>query len=125
MQTPTSDREQETVLARANALTNQVFLASVNAATPTGVGRSLLVDPEGRVRTRAPAAEECVLTDVIDLGETARVRHYGTAGLNRPWRQFRPGDAPLDLPLYSGRIDPSIWGAGHGGSPLTERHESS
>jgi predicted amidohydrolase len=126
VQTPTSDREQETVLARANALTNQVFVASVNAAGPTGVGRSLLVDPEGRVRVHAPGAEDCVLTDVIDLGETARVRRYGTAGLNRPWQQFRPGDTALDLPLYSGgRIDPSTWGAGHGGSPLTERHEAS
>lgn len=125
VQTPTSDREQETVLARANALTNQVFVASVNAATPTGVGRSLLVDPEGRVRVHAPGADDCVLTDVIDLGETARVRRYGTAGLNRPWEQFRPGDAALDLPLYSGRIEPSTWGAGHGGSPLTERHEAS
>lgn len=102
-----------------------MFVASVNAATPTGVGRSLLVDPEGRVRAHAPGADDCVLTDVIDLGETARVRQYGTAGLNRPWQQFRPGDAALDLPLYSGRIEPSTWGAYHGGSPLTERHEAS
>ncbi|MDO0929366.1 carbon-nitrogen hydrolase family protein [Streptomyces sp. TG1A-8] len=110
VQTPTSDREQEVVLARANAITNQVFVASVNAATPTGLGRSLLVDPEGRVRTQAVGAEACVLTDVIDLAETDRVRRYGTAGLNRVWDQFQPGDAPVDLPLYSGRIDPDTWG---------------
>ncbi|OWA00291.1 carbon-nitrogen hydrolase family protein [Streptomyces sp. CS113] len=120
VQTPTSDREQELVLARANAITNQVFVASVNAAAPTGLGRSLLVDPEGRVRTQAISAEECVLTDVIDLGETTRVRTYGTAGLNRPWEQFRPGDAPVDLPLYSGRMDPSTWGAGLSGTSRAE-----
>ncbi|MEU8353381.1 carbon-nitrogen hydrolase family protein [Streptomyces sp. NPDC048845] len=114
VQTPTSDREQEVVLARANAIANQVFVASVNAAGPTGVGRSLLVDPEGRVRTQAPGAEDCVLTDVIDLGDSARVRRYGTAGLSRPWEQFRPGDAPLELPLYSGRIDPRTWSTGPG-----------
>lgn len=125
VQTPTSDREQEVVLARANAITNQVFVASVNAAGPTGLGRSLLVDPEGRVRTHAPSAETCVLTDVIDLGETARVRHYGTAGLNRPWDQWRTGDAPLDLPLYSGRIDPATWGAGHPGHASHETAETS
>jgi predicted amidohydrolase len=114
VQTPTIDREQEVVLARANAIVNQVFVASINGASPTALGRSLLVDPEGRVRTHAPGAEDCVLTDVVDLGEAARVRTYGTAGLNRLWTQFQPGDAPLDLPLYSGKIDPRTWGAGRG-----------
>lgn len=120
VRTLSSDREQEVILARAAAITNQVFIASVNAAAPTGVGRSLLVDPEGRVRTYAPSAEDCVLTDVIDLADAARVRRYGTAGLNRPWNQFRPGDAPLDLPLYSGKIDPATWGAGYGAALLPE-----
>ncbi|MFD7819206.1 carbon-nitrogen hydrolase family protein [Streptomyces sp. NPDC059785] len=124
VQTPTSDREQEVVLARANAITNQVFVASVNAAAPTGLGRSLLVDPEGRVRTQAPSAEDCVLTDVIDLGETDRVRRYGTAGLNRPWEQFGPGDAPVELPLYSGRIDPATWGTGGLRHPSHETAET-
>ncbi len=109
VQTPTSDREQEVVLARANAIVNQVFVASVNAATPTGVGRSLLVDPQGRVLTHAPGAEECVLSDVIDLEESRRVRRYGTAGLNRVWEQFLPEDAPLNLPLYGGTINPHTW----------------
>jgi len=114
VQTPTIDREQEVVLARANAIVNQVFVASVNGAAPTALGRSLLVDPEGRVRVSATGAEDCALTDVIDLGEAARVRQYGTAGLNRLWEQFQPGDEPLDLPLYGGKIDPDTWGAGRG-----------
>ncbi|MBW0101066.1 carbon-nitrogen hydrolase family protein [Pseudonocardia sp. KRD291] len=114
VQTDTIDRDQELVLARATAITNQVFVASVNAAAPTALGRSLLVDPEGRVRVEAPSAESCVLTDVLDLDEADRVRRYGTAGLNRLWQQFRPDDVPLDLPLYAGRIDPGSWGAGRG-----------
>lgn len=114
VQTPTIDREQETILARATAITNQVFVASLNGAGPTAVGSSLLVDPEGRVRTHSVAAEDVVLTDVLDLDEAARVRQYGTAGLNRVWEQFQPGDAPLELPLYRGQIDPSTWGAGRG-----------
>lgn len=120
VQTPTVDREQEVVLARANAIVNQVFVASLNAAGPTAVGRSLLVDPEGRVRTQTPGAETCVLTDVLDLAEAARVRTYGTAGLNRLWEQFQPGDTPVDLPMYGGKIDPETWGAGRGASDDAE-----
>lgn len=106
--TTTSDRAQELILTRANAIANQVQVLSVNVAAPTGVGQSLLVDPEGRVRVEAGRAPE-VLTDVIDLDDVARVREHGTAGLNRVWAQFRPDDRPLDLPAYQGRIDPKTW----------------
>ncbi|GAA1679274.1 hypothetical protein GCM10009765_30630 [Fodinicola feengrottensis] len=115
-QTTTSDRAQELVLTRANAIVNQVFVVSPNAAAPTGVGQSLVVDPEGRVRVRAGRAAE-VLTDVIDFDEVARVRAYGTAGLNRMWHQFRPDDEPLELPVYGGRIDPRTWTPKQEGTP--------
>jgi predicted amidohydrolase len=107
-QTTTSDRAQEVVLSRANAIANQVFVLSVNAAAPTGVGQSLIADPEGRVRVEAGRAAE-VLTDVVDFAEVSRVREYGTAGLNRLWQQFRPDDPVLPLPAYAGRIDPRHW----------------
>jgi predicted amidohydrolase len=107
--TTTSDRAQELVLARANAIVNQVYVLSVNAAAPAGVGKSLVVDPEGLVRVEASGAEETVLTDVLDLDAVTRVRTYGTAGLNRMWSQFTDADDPLDLPLYDGRIDPARW----------------
>lgn len=109
VRTPTADRAQELVLARANAIVNQVFVASVNAAPPDGIGRSLLVDPEGRVRVEAGGDPLAVLTDVVDLGEAARVRRYGTAGLNRIWEQFTDDDPALELPLYGGRITPATW----------------
>ena len=48
--TTTSDRAQELILTRANAIANQVQVLSVNVAAPTGTGQSLLVDPEGRDR---------------------------------------------------------------------------
>lgn len=109
--TPTIDREQELVLARANAIVNQVFIASVNAATPSGVGQSLIVDPEGRVRSRAVGAESCVVTDVLRLATVDAVRADGTAGLNRVWSQFDVPDAgePIELPIYGGRITPATW----------------
>jgi predicted amidohydrolase len=112
VKTTTADRAQELVLARANAIVNQVFMVSVNAAAPVGVGQSLVVDPEGLVRVAAPSEAPTVLTDVLDLDHVARARQFGTAGLNRMWDQFRPDDEPVALPLYEGRIDPARWGTG-------------
>ena len=109
VKTTTCDRAQELVLARANAIVNQVFVVSVNCAGPTGSGQSVIVDPEGLVRTSAGGAEVTVLTDVLDLEHVARVRQYGTAGLTRPWSQFQPGDTPIRLPLYGGAIGPKRW----------------
>ena len=108
VKTTTCDRTQEVVLARANAIMNQVFVVSVNAAGPVGTGQSVIVDPEGLVRVHS-ATEATVLTDVIDLEHVSRVRQYGTVGLTRPWSQFAPGDPPLALPLYHGRIEPDRW----------------
>lgn len=116
-----SDRAQETVLARANAIVNQVFVASVNCAAPAGTGRSLLVDPQGTVRSEAAADSDTTLSDVIDLDEVTNVRRFGTAALNRPWQQFRPGDEPLALPLYQGRIDPATWAGDTGARTETRR----
>jgi len=90
VKTTTCDRTQEVVLARANAIVNQVFMVSVNCAGPVGTGQSLIVDPEGLVRA-STGSEATVLTDVLDLGHVARARRYGTAGLTRPWRQFQMG----------------------------------
>jgi predicted amidohydrolase len=115
VKTTTADRAQELVLARANAIVNQVFMVSVNAAAPVGVGQSLVVDPEGLVRVSAPSEAPTVLTDVLDLDHVSRARKFGTAGLNRMWDQFRHDDEPLPLPLYEGRIDPARWGTGPDG----------
>lgn len=109
VRTPTVDRAQELVLARANAIVNQVFMVSVNAAQPDGIGRSIVVDPEGRVRAEAESATEQTVTDVLDPGEARRVRAHGTAGLTRVWDPFTADQPPLQLPLYEGRIDPARW----------------
>jgi predicted amidohydrolase len=109
VQTATSDREQELAIVRGNAIMNQVWIASVNAAAPTGRGRSLIIDPQGVQRAGSPDSAEEVLTAVIDLSATADARSLGTAGVSRPWSPFRGSDAPLSLPLYDGRIDPSTW----------------
>ncbi|WP_078946820.1 carbon-nitrogen hydrolase family protein [Streptomyces sp. NRRL B-3648] len=110
--TTTADRAQEVVLARANAIVNQVHVVSVNTAGPLGSGHSLVVDPEGRIRAEAPGDGSTILTDVIDLDDVTRVRRYGTAGVNRMWDQFTDTDAPIELPLYGGRLDPCTWRPG-------------
>ena len=112
VRTPTVDRAQEVVLAQANAIVNQVFMASLNAASPDGAGRSVVVDPEGHLRTEAGPGGEEVLTDVLDPGEARRVRAEGTEGLTRVWDPFAEGQPPLELPLYEGRIDPERWRRG-------------
>jgi formamidase len=100
--TPTRDRDLELVLARANAITNQVYVVSVNAAAPHAVGQSVVVDPEGLVRQQAGATEEIVV-DALDLDAVRRVRRYGTLGLNRMWDLMDEHGPQVDLPMYGGR----------------------
>jgi predicted amidohydrolase len=109
VRTPTNDRVQEVVIGQANAIVNQNFVASVNAASPSGVGRSLLVDPEGRIRIEATGPEDATLVDVIDLDQVGNVRQYGTAGVTRPWEQFIESDDAIPLPLYLGQLEPRLW----------------
>ncbi|HEY0497190.1 MAG TPA: carbon-nitrogen hydrolase family protein [Kutzneria sp.] len=109
VQTTTPDRVQELVLARANAIVNQVFMVSLNVAGPFGMGCSIVVGPEGQVLAETPDAAPAVLAVTLDLGEVARVRQRGTAGVNRMWDQFTSSDAAIELPLYQGRIEPGRW----------------
>jgi formamidase len=51
--TTTRDREMEVVMSRANAFVNQVFVVNFNGADPSGVGESVIVDPEGTIMQQA------------------------------------------------------------------------
>ena len=103
--TGTSDRDAETVIARANAIVNQVAVVNVNAAAPVGNGRSLVIDPEGAVRYEAGVGEE-VITAVLDLDQVQRVRERGSFGINRLWEEMDRVGPGLDLPLYGGSYRP-------------------
>jgi formamidase len=98
--TTTSDRDAELVMARANAIFNQLYVVSLNAAAPAGLGRSAIVDPEGVVRLQAGDAEE-VLTYVLDLDAVTRVREHGSAGVSRIWDQFERLRSELRLSVYA------------------------
>jgi len=99
--TGTSDRDAEVVVARANAIVNQVHVVNINAASPVGNGRSVLIDPEGSVRYEAGAAEE-VLTSVLDFDAVTLARTRGSFGLNRLWHQLDEHGGDLELPMYDG-----------------------
>ena len=103
--TGTSDRDAEVVIARANAIVNQVAVVNINAAAPVGNGRSLVIDAEGAVRYEAGTAEE-VVTAVLDLDAVARVRERGSFGLNRLWEEMDRVGPALELPMYDGRYRP-------------------
>jgi predicted amidohydrolase len=90
--TSTPDREEELVLARANAIVNQCYVLNVNAALTVGGGRSVGVDPEGRVLFEGGSGEE-IFPEVLDLDRVRTVRERGTRGMNRMLRQLTQ-DAP-------------------------------
>lgn len=109
VKTTTPDRRQELVLAKANAIVNQVFVVSVNCAGPTGKGQSIIVDPEGNTLAEAPDDAPVLLTAELDLAAVDHVRTHGTENINRPWSQFRDGEDAIELPVYGGRINPATW----------------
>lgn len=109
VQTGSTDRQQEMVLCRANAIVNQVFVASVNAAAPNGLGRSMIVDPEGHEISLPLTSEEAVILQTLDLARVSTVREFGTAGVTTPWKQFHDSSDALMLPLYQGGVSALNW----------------
>ena len=85
--TYTSDRTQELILAQANAISNQVYFFNVNGLGIGGVGRSIFVDPQGRV-LQTSGETQIIMTEVVDLDAVARVREYGTLGTSQVWKDL-------------------------------------
>jgi formamidase len=99
--TPTSDREMELVLNQANAVFNQCYFIDINGVGPWGGGRSLIVDPDGRVLQKA-GERETILTEIINLDNVTKSREYGSQGLSQLWKQLR--DYPQEFPIYNNGI---------------------
>ena len=97
--TGTTDRDQELVLARANAIVNQVYVVNVNMGGRPGPGRSIICDPEGHALQVGGDGEE-YFTEVLDLDAVTRVRHYGSVGLSRMWAQLEDEGRSLSFPMY-------------------------
>lgn len=95
--TPTSDRELELAIARANGLFNQCYFISINGLGTWGGGRSTIIDPDGRVMQEA-GTNQTILTEMLDLDHTTRTREYGTLGLAQTLKQLR--DSGHKFPVY-------------------------
>jgi formamidase len=115
--TTTADRDAEVIVEQAMALLNQCYMIDVNAVGGMGGGRSLLVDPNGRVLQQAGSHEE-VLTQVLDLDLVRHVREHGTLGLNQLLKQLRDYAAGGGVfPPYREGLD-----RGEGMRPLAPLH---
>jgi predicted amidohydrolase len=101
MATYTSDRAQEMILAQANAISNQLYFFNINGLGVGGVGQSIFLDPEGRVLQTSGEAE-VIMTEVIDLDHTVRVREFGTVGQCQIWKALANFEGKF--PIYQGDI---------------------
>ncbi len=95
--TPTLDRELELVLSQASAIANQCYFIDINGVGPWGGGRSLIVDPDGRILHQAGPGET-VLTEMLDLDRVSRVREFGNLGLTQTLKHLR--DSNVQFPQY-------------------------
>ncbi len=99
----------EVVMSRANAFVNQVFVVNVNGADPSGVGESVIVDPEGTIMQQARGGEE-ILYGVLDLDRVTQARRYGTFGINKPGSQLKDQRGILAYPMFGGAsFQPPEW----------------
>jgi len=99
--TITPDRSQEIIMAQANAIANQVYWFSLNGVGAGGIGRSVFVDPEGRILQSSGSGEQ-LMTEIIDLDLVSRARRYGTVGQCQVWKEL--GSFKGKFPVYEGPI---------------------
>ncbi len=101
--TDTIDRDVELSIARASAVTNQVYFFDVNGVGDGGVGRSIIVDPSGNVLHQAAAGPE-IMPIEVDLARVRRERERGLrSNLGQPLKSFR--DRSVDFDLYRAGSD--------------------
>jgi hypothetical protein len=95
--TSTTDRPVELNIAHATAAMFQCYVIDINGLDAGGVGRSLAVDPTGRIVHQAGQLSEIFPLDIdLDLVRLARGR--GANGLGQTLKSFR--DGPQRYPIY-------------------------
>jgi predicted amidohydrolase len=91
------DRHADLAIAQATAAMFQCYLFHINGLGAGGSGRSVIVDPSGRVLYEARGADELMPIE-IDLDVVRRQRERGLLGLGQPLKSFR--DSTVDFPVY-------------------------
>ena len=95
--TDTIDRDVELAIARASAVTNQLYFFDVNGVGDGGVGRSIMCDPSGYVLHQADGGAEIMAIDV-DFARVRRERERGLrSNLGQPLKSFRDRDCDFDV----------------------------
>lgn len=95
--TDTIDRDVELSIARASAVTNQVYFFDVNGIGDGGVGRSIICDPSGYVLHQADGTAE-IMPIEVDFGRVRRERERGLrSNLGQPLKSFRDRDCDFDV----------------------------
>lgn len=95
--TDTIDRDVELSIARASAVTNQVYFFDVNGVGDGGVGRSIICDPSGYVLHQADGGAEIMAIDV-DFARVRRERERGLrSNLGQPLKSFRDRECVFDV----------------------------
>ncbi|SHF91727.1 Predicted amidohydrolase [Microbulbifer donghaiensis] len=103
--TDTIDRQDELAIVHASAVTNQCYVVDVNSAGAQGVGRSIIVGPDGEVVHEAATDEEVIAFEV-DLERVRKVRERGIKGLGQILKSFR--DTRVQYPQYEpGAVSPA------------------
>jgi formamidase len=86
--TSTPDRDQELVMAQANAIANQCYVLNVNAVSTYANGRSIGVDPHGRVLFELGEGESFAI-ETLDLDLVRASRRHGSRDLSRLLQHVR------------------------------------
>ena len=95
--TDTIDRQDELSIVRASAVMNQCYVVDVNSAGTQGVGRSIIVGPEGETIHESSVEEEIIAFE-IDVEKVTQVRERGMKGLGQTLKSFR--DGRVQYPQY-------------------------
>jgi formamidase len=94
----TIDRPAELILEQAHAIFNQCYMVNPNLAPAGGTGRSIIVDPHGRILQQAGTHQE-IMIEMLDLDLVRQTRELGSVGLNQHLKQLR--DFEGEFPIYS------------------------
>ena len=96
--TGTIDRDIELANAVATAALNQCYFVDINGLSAGGNGRSVIVDPAGKILHQAGEIEQIIPIE-IDLDQVRRQRTNGImGGLGQPLKSFR--DRAVEFGVY-------------------------
>jgi predicted amidohydrolase len=95
--TTTIDRDVELAIARSTAAINQLWFVNINTAGDLGLGRSIVVGPDGTVVYTAGSMRE-IITVELDFAQVRHVRERGLFGQCQTLKSFR--DRKVEFPQY-------------------------